>query len=87
LTVVLALAGVFCIGAVLSSDPCDRQDDAGVFFMLVGLVLTGGAVFGVARGLTRRAWIAWTSAAMVPVAIGAVVYVVLLFRWVERCSN
>jgi hypothetical protein len=86
LTVFFALAGAFCVGASLSADPCDREDDAGVVFLLAGLLFIGAAAYGVARAVTERAWIAWASAVMVPVVLGFALYVVLLLRWVEQCT-
>ena len=86
LTVFCALAAVFFLGALLSAEPCDTDAAAGPFLVL-GLLFAGGAAFSAARALTNRAWIVWTSAVAVPLAVGVGVYVLLLWRWVGACAN
>jgi len=94
LTVLFAFLAVFCIGAVLSADPCDRGDAAGIFgdaagifLLLTGLVFAGGAAFGVARAMTERVWVPWTAAVCAPLTLGVGSYVVLLVRWGVACSR
>jgi hypothetical protein len=87
LTIVLAFLAVFCVGAVVTADPCDRGDGAGIVFLIAGLVFAGGAAFGIARAATERAWIRWAAAVSVPLALAGGSYFVLLLRWAEQCSR
>jgi hypothetical protein len=87
LTVLFAFLAVFCIGAVLTADPCDRDGGAGVVFLLAGLLFAGVAAFGVGRGATQRPWIRWAVAVSVPLALACGSYLTLVIRWAEQCSR
>jgi FtsH-binding integral membrane protein len=86
ITILLALAGAFFIGAVLSADPCDR-DAAGRPFIVIGLLFVGGAAFSVARAFTQRAWIVRMCAVATTVVLGLALTVVEAWRWAGACSN
>jgi hypothetical protein len=88
LTVLLALAGAFCVAVgAYSEDPCDRGDGVEGYFLLAGLLLVGAAAFSAARAMTQRAWVAWTSAVATPIVVGIAVSVISFLRWVGACPS
>jgi hypothetical protein len=75
----------------VSGDPCDRGatllgHGAGVLFVL-GWLFVGGAVYGAARAVSERAWLAWTSAVVMVAGLALASYVLLVWQWVGECSN
>jgi hypothetical protein len=89
-TVALAFGGVFFLGAVFTSDPCDRgallATGWGVVFVL-GWLFIGGAIHGVVRALSQRPGLAWASAALTTAGLGFASYVVLVWQWAGECSR